>query len=150
MVQTRGKRGRTVPILLTNNDKANIEVLRSHRAAVGIHPANPFVFARARNSLQPVRGWDCLHAMAHKADLKQPVAVTSTKLRKYVATVSQVVDLNNNELDWLARHLGHDIQVHRDFIANKNPLLNLQKSANYWLQLTRATFPSGQERNLMK
>lgn len=48
--------------------------------------------------------------------LSNPTNITSTKLRNYIATISQVlVSLKETEVDWLARHLGHDIQVHRDF-----------------------------------
>ena len=47
--------------------------------------------------------------------LEKPDAVTSARLRKYVATVSKILDLRENELDWLARHLGHEITVHREY-----------------------------------
>lgn len=36
-------------------------------------------------------------------------------LQIYVATVSQILDLQENELDWLPCHLGHDITVHREY-----------------------------------
>ena len=35
--------------------------------------------------------------------------------QKYIATISQVLSLKETEVDWLARHFGHNIQVHRDF-----------------------------------
>ena len=47
--------------------------------------------------------------------LSNPTNIGSTKLRKYIATISQVLSLKETEVDWLARHLGHDIRVHRDF-----------------------------------
>ena len=47
--------------------------------------------------------------------LEKPEAVTSARLQKYVDTVSQILDLQENELDWLARHLGHDISFRREY-----------------------------------
>ena len=38
-----------------------------------------------------------------------------TQLRKHVATLSQVLNLKNHELDQVADFLGHDIRVHREY-----------------------------------
>ncbi|CAH1798020.1 unnamed protein product, partial [Owenia fusiformis] len=38
--------------------------------------------------------------------------ITSVTLRKYTATMSQTVSMNNNQLYWLAKHLGHTRDVH--------------------------------------
>ncbi|XP_068707934.1 uncharacterized protein [Montipora foliosa] len=59
--------------------------------------------------------------------LEKPEAVTSTRLRKYVATVSQILDLQENELDWLARHLSHDISVHREYYRLHESTIELAK-----------------------
>ena len=133
MVQIRGKRGRAVPLLLTKDVKQAISVLQEQREASGVLAENPYVFARPRNSKRPIRGWDCLKAVATRANLKEPGAITSTKLRKYVATVSQIIDLSNNELDWLARHLGHDINVTGISIASMSPQLSWLRLASSWL-----------------
>jgi len=37
------------------------------------------------------------------------------KLRKYMTTVSQIYELKEGEIEWLARHLTHDIRVHGEF-----------------------------------
>lgn len=36
-------------------------------------------------------------------------------IRKYVATVSQLVDMDQHELGWLAKYFGHDIDIHKEF-----------------------------------
>ena len=127
MVQIKGNRGRAVPVLLTRDVKQAIEVLQKQREACGVLAENPYIFARPRNSMRPLRGWDCLQAVARRANFKEPEAITSTKLWKYVATVSQIIDLSSNELDWLARHLGHDINVHHDFYRKHESTLELAK-----------------------
>lgn len=90
MVEIRGKRGRRVPVL-TDDMVSAMRVLLDNREAAGILPSNPFLFARpTRNSKECIRGWDCVQAVASAAALTEPALITSTKLRKYVATVSQV------------------------------------------------------------
>eukprot|EP00794_Sanderia_malayensis_P001366 gene1366-1510_t len=68
-----------------------------------------------------------LNSVVKQLDLKNPNAVKSTQLRKYVATVSQVIDLSESELDWLARHMGHDIAVHREYYRLHDSTLELAK-----------------------
>ena len=48
-------------------------------------------------------------------------------MSKYVTTVIQVLSLKEEELDLLARHLGHDIRVHRDFYRLHDETLELSK-----------------------
>jgi len=47
--------------------------------------------------------------------LKHPQAIKSTPLRKSIATVSQILDLKENEVEWLARHMGHDLNIHKQY-----------------------------------
>ena len=81
-----------------------------------MHSENPYVFAvNNGSSLPTIRGNDALRKATAGLELKQPNQISSTALRKYVATVSQIVDMNQSEMGWLAKHLGHDIQIHKDF-----------------------------------
>jgi len=34
-------------------------------------------------------------------------------LRKYMATITQVLDLKENQLQWVIKHLGHTMDVHK-------------------------------------
>ena len=47
--------------------------------------------------------------------LENASVITSTNMRKYVATVSQLVDMKETEMGWLAKHMGHDIHIHKEF-----------------------------------
>jgi hypothetical protein len=111
-----GKRNRKVPIIITPEVQRAIEILIKTRDEVGVHPDNPYVFAvNNDNSKNNIRGCQAIANVVRHVELKNPEQLTSTKLRKYVATVSQIVDMNEAEIGWLARHLGHDIQIHKDF-----------------------------------
>lgn len=128
MVNIRGKRGRKVPLILTSEIVKSMNALIKYRSMVGVKRENKYVFAApTRDSLRHLRGHDCLAAVVNKVGLVNPAAVKSTKLRKYIATVSQIVDLNENEMEWLARHMGHDLSVHKDFYRLHDHTIELSK-----------------------
>ena len=61
------------------------------------------------------RTYDSLNALADEARLQCPQLMKATALRKYVATTSQVLDLSEREMEWLAEHLGHSVDIHKTF-----------------------------------
>lgn len=113
-IEIRGKRNRKVPILLTPNMLSSMEALVSHRRACGVPDENPYFFARpeAETSL---RGSDAIREIARECGAKHPETLSSTKLRKQVATLCTLLNLKDNEMDTLANFLGHDIRVHREY-----------------------------------
>lgn len=124
----RGKRGRKVPILMTPEIVDAMKILIEARQLVGVNPGNKYIFAApTRGSLKYLRGPDCLGAVVKQCKLENPSAIKSTQLRKYVATVSQIIDLNEGELEWLARHMGHDLAVHREYYRLHDSTLELAK-----------------------
>ena len=77
-----------------------------------------FVFACAsKGSSGHLHGWDSVsdNVQEIQATLKKPKEITSTKLRKYIATVSQAATLTEVDVDWLVRHLEHNVRVEREF-----------------------------------
>ncbi|XP_062278057.1 uncharacterized protein LOC133983118 [Scomber scombrus] len=127
-VEVRGKRGRKVPVLFPTNIKDSVELLIQTREEVGISPTNPYIFARPfYGSQESIRGYDSLKRFAESCGAKQPGNLTSTKLRKHVATVSQLLNLQTHELDQLATFMGHDIEVHREFYRLPEETLQMAK-----------------------
>ncbi|KAK3084356.1 hypothetical protein FSP39_012139 [Pinctada imbricata] len=127
-IEIRGKKGRTVPVLLPTNLREHIEVLLQHRQEAGVHKDNKYLFPRSSfDSLNPLRSADCLRRFANEADLSFPENLTSTKLRKHVATISQVLDLSKSDLENMANFLGHDIEVHRSFYRIPQETLQVAK-----------------------
>jgi len=45
----------------------------------------------------------------------QLLLLTATTMWKFTATVSQLLALEEHQLEWLCNHMGHSVQVHRDF-----------------------------------
>ena len=131
LVHIVGKRGRIVPVLLDKEMSTAIEdyliKYRQESLKDFILPENDFLFACQYSQQGHLRGSDCLREIVNEADLSNPELVTSTKLRKQVATMTQVVNLPNNELDVVAQFMGHDINVHREFYRLPSSTLHLAK-----------------------
>ena len=117
VVEIEGKRGRTVPVLLTASMKKCVSVLSSTRSQIGVCEQNMYLFPRVHFlSEGHVRGSDCLRELTEECkELRMPELLRSTNLRKQIGTMSQIVNLQDNELDVLADFLGHDVRIHREF-----------------------------------
>ena len=128
MVDIESKRGHKVSVLLTPDIKGAMDILVKKRQEANINTNKKFFFARpSEDSMNHIRHWDCLRKQCTGLKLKEPDLITRTHLRKYVATVSQVLDLQEKELDWLARHMGHDVRVHREYYRLHESTLELAK-----------------------
>jgi len=62
-----------------------------------------------------LRCCDTMRKITRAAQLESPESVTATNMRKYTATVTQLLSLGEHQLEWLCKHMGHSIQIHRDF-----------------------------------
>jgi hypothetical protein len=125
-VEIRGTRGRIVPVILTTTLQNAIDILIDKRSTCNVRETNPYLFARPLADT-PNRASDCLRKYAEKCGAACPSTLTSTRLRKHIATVSQVLNLREHELDILAGFLGHDIRVHRNFYRLPQDALQLAK-----------------------
>jgi len=129
VVHVRGKRGRQVPVLFNADEAKAIDLLIDRRSDIGIASSNVYVFAApTRNSLKPLRGNDCLRKIVEEIpELKFPERLKSTELRKYCATVTQLISLDDNGLRWLADHMGHNLDVHREYYRLRESTIELSK-----------------------
>lgn len=118
--ETRGKRGKAVPILLTPLMLKGFQILchPSNRLMMDILPENDYVFVSAKTADGYLRACQELKLNADQCGLENPTLIRSTKLRKHLAVMTQLVNVEGNELDVLARFMGYDIRVHRDYYRN--------------------------------
>ena len=137
VIHVRGKRGRQVPILFNAEEEAAMEALLKWRATVGVAPENLYLFAApSRGSKKHLRGNDCMRKILDKVvDLNSPERIRSTELRKYCATVSQIADLSEGDLRWLADHLGHNLDVHREYYRLRDSTIELSKVSRLLLAM---------------
>lgn len=135
----RGKRGRKVPVLLTNEMTASLDFMIKHRVQENsILDTNKYVFAK-QQSQSYIRGSDCLRKFANACDAKHPETLTSTHLRKHIATLCQIMNLKDHELDQVAKFMGHDIRVHRDYYRLTENTIQLAKISKILLAIELGT-----------
>lgn len=92
MVVSAGKSRKNIDayVVLPPDAKSALDILIKTRAKVGIPRTNEFIFARFSDN-SPMSGNSELKEVVQSCPgLKSPELITSTNLRKYIATVSQV------------------------------------------------------------
>ncbi|KAK7877456.1 hypothetical protein WMY93_031796 [Mugilogobius chulae] len=146
-VEIRGKRGRKVPILLTPKMVTSMELLVKTRQKCDILDDNAYMFARPQ-ALTYFRGSDVIRQIALNCGAKNPAALSSTKLRKHVATMSKVLNLKDNEMDDLANFMGHDIRVHREYYRLPEGTLQLAKVSKVLMALEKGQLSPFKGKNL--
>ncbi|XP_047221298.1 uncharacterized protein LOC124876976 isoform X2 [Girardinichthys multiradiatus] len=130
-----GKRGRKVPVLLGPMMKESLDALTRRREECGVLEENQYLFALP-NSVHYLRGSDCIRQFVSECSgLKNPTALTSTKLRKHIATLSTVLNLKTTELDQLADFLGHNVAVHRKHYRLPEGTIQLAKISKVLLAM---------------
>lgn len=146
-IELKGKRGRKVAILLTPDVLASMESLVKNRRNCDVPDENPFMFGRPQ-ALSHFRGSDVIRQIARTCGASHPETLSSTKLRKHMATMSKVLNLKDNEMDDLADFLGHDIRVHRQYYRLSEGTLQLAKISKVLMALERGQLSQFKGMNL--
>ncbi|XP_044756880.1 uncharacterized protein LOC123315296 [Coccinella septempunctata] len=110
-VVTRGKRGRGVPVLFTTDVQKNLQLLIDKRPNM-VPKENPFLFAKAKCKSE-LSGYKVLSKYAHTCGAKNPKAITATRLRKHLATLMQIFNMTDGDIEQLASFMGHTTGTHR-------------------------------------
>lgn len=99
---------------------------------------NGYLFALP-HSVHYIRSSDCIRQFVTECDdIKNPKALTSTKLRKHIATLSTVLNIKTTELDQLADFLGHNIAVYQKHYRLPEGTLQLAKISKVLLAMEQA------------
>lgn len=106
----RGKRNRGVPVLFTAKNCEHARLLAATRKNF-VSEENNFFFANL-NSDGNIQGASIIRKMASKSKVKNISAITSTKLRKHLATLSQLFNISDTDLQQLSAFMGHTVNVH--------------------------------------
>ena len=146
-VEIVGKRNRPVPVMLTAKHQACIDLLIERRSECGIRPDNRYLFAYS-HSENHLRGHAALKTASAACGAQHPATLTSTNFRKHVATLSQVLNLKDNELDMLAQYMGHDVRIHRQYYRLPNDLLQTTKLAKIFMLMDSGNLPSQKGKSL--
>lgn len=148
-VEILGKRGRKVAIFL-NPEVVNATTrLSEKRGSCYVHKDNPFLFGRPHClPTSHYRGQDCIRIFSRNCGAKNSDNLRSTYLRKHIATLSQILNLKNNELDQLAKFLGHVLRVHRDLYCLPEATIEMAKISKFLLAMEKGTLSKFQGKSL--
>ncbi|KAL0970083.1 hypothetical protein UPYG_G00236930 [Umbra pygmaea] len=146
-VEICGKRGRKVPILLAPDMIAAMDLLVEKRTECKVPSKNQYMFARPY-ALTHFRGGDCFRKYGKACGARNPGALTSTKLRMQISTLSTILNLKENEMDQLANFLGHDIRVHREYYRLPESTLQLAKMSKLLIAMQKGSLPMMQGKGL--
>ena len=147
-VEITRKKGRTVPILLTGIMKKALDRLLVCRSNFNL-TRNPHMFCTA-NDDSYIRGSDVLRNFSELCGAKRPEAIRSTKLRKHVATMTQLLNMKDNDLDILANFMGHDIRVHREYYLLPDEVIQVAKVSKFLIALEQGQLPQYAGKSLDK
>jgi hypothetical protein len=127
----RGKGNKKVPILFPPETVTGIDLLLQHRDLYFSFKENKYVFGRINKmSKLYLRGCDCVREIGCQAKLKNTKYITATEMRKYLATMLQLLDMSEAELRWVTDHLGHSIDVHKKWYRMSNRAVEMTKVAS--------------------
>ena len=106
-----------------------IDLLVLTRSRLNIPEKDLFLFpAPSKQSTNCLRGYQVLgNVIARVEGLESPEYIKSTKLRKYVATVTQISSLFKTEMEWLCRHMGHSPETHKQYYRMQDSAIELSK-----------------------
>ena len=110
-VVIRGKRGRGVPVLFSEDVQNHITLLLETRLFFK-NVRNPYLFGRPNCSM-PITGYQVLDNYARMSGTRNPKALTATRLRKHLATITQIFNMSDCDIEQLATFMGHTDRVHR-------------------------------------
>lgn len=129
-VTTGGKHSRAVVILFPPLLQKFVNLLIDVRNRTNIVPVeNRYLFAYPGQHNQWVRGDIVLRNLAKNSNAKNPSALTSNRLRKQIATVMQLANLEKTDYLEFAKFMGHTEKTHQEFYEVTQDLYQTAKIA---------------------
>ncbi|XP_046619499.1 uncharacterized protein LOC124304842 [Neodiprion virginianus] len=113
----RGKLNRTVPVLLSSDLLACIQMMLKYRNKAEVPSENRYVFGIPgfeKNRYKYLRACYLLRKFAQESGADFPAKLTGTKLRKHIATNCINLNLSENEVNDVANFMGHADKIHRE------------------------------------
>lgn len=139
-INTVSRSGRSVSVLLTSQLVGALTLLVSKRLACGVHRDNPFLFAKPNSSPgSHFHGGHCLRSFSGLCDAKNPEHLGLERHLKHMARIFQILNLENDELEHLAKLLGHDIRADREYYRSPQAVVELAKIAKLLVAMERGS-----------
>lgn len=127
-----GKRGRGVPILLSPDMKTHLELLLETRH--NFVQNNDYIFHSGGAYF--IDGTRTLRKYAIKSGAQRPNSITATRLRKHLATITQLLQFSESDLEQLSNFMGHTLKTHCDMYRMPDDVYQTAKVSKLLLLMT--------------
>ncbi|CAH2009283.1 unnamed protein product [Acanthoscelides obtectus] len=107
----KGKRNRGVPVLIRKDISEHLNIILKCRKDV-VQKETAYLFTNP-DSGDPIVAYKVLRKYATLCGAKKSDALTCTRLRKHLATLTQLFNMNENDMEQLASLMGHTLGIHR-------------------------------------
>ncbi|XP_050511892.1 uncharacterized protein LOC126887959 isoform X1 [Diabrotica virgifera virgifera] len=135
---TGGKGSKPVAILISPFLNEKIELMIKIREKIKLIPEdNKYIFANPNSSKGWFHGISVIKQFAKNCGAKDPNSLTSTKFRKQTATILQIMDINNTDMEQLATFMGHTKKTHEEWYRLPQDLYQTAKIAKLMIALNK-------------
>ncbi|KAK3563219.1 hypothetical protein QTP86_018275 [Hemibagrus guttatus] len=132
------KVGVLVPVILTPDMIDAIMLLTQKRDQCSVSKSNIFVFGQPRSD-RCYRGENALRICANECGGINPDNLTSTKFSAHTSTLTQFLTLKNHELKKLAKFIGHDISLRKEYYRQSEAVPRLAKICKLILAIEKGS-----------
>lgn len=113
----RGKLMWTVPVLLAAQLFQCIEIILKYRDDARVPAKNTFLFGIPgynKSYFKYLDACELVRRFSTECGAERPWTLRGTGLRKHVATISVALDLSENDITDLAKHMSHAVAIHKE------------------------------------
>ncbi|KAG5881868.1 hypothetical protein JTB14_008683 [Gonioctena quinquepunctata] len=115
-VVSGGKGSRPVPILFSPFMQQKIDLLLKVRKIIKEIPeSNEYLFSNPHSAKGWFHGVSVIRSFASACGAHNSASLTSTKFRKQTATILQIMNINENDMEQLASFMGHTKKTHEEW-----------------------------------
>nr|CAI5858238.1 unnamed protein product [Callosobruchus analis] len=133
-----GKGSKPVPILFSTKLQQYMDTLLWARKKTNfVSKDNPYLFAQTGKYKKWIDGSKALRYFAVNSGAKCPDTLTSSRLRKQIATVLQILNLNEAEKEQVAKFMGHTKKTHEEFYRLPQDIFQTAKVAKLLLLMEK-------------
>ncbi|KAL1487853.1 hypothetical protein ABEB36_015503 [Hypothenemus hampei] len=112
-VVTCGKGSKPVPILFSQPMQFEEVLLNTRNLYVSNE--NKYLFANPNTLNRYLSGYHCVKKLSERSGVSDVKLFTSTRLRKQIATILQVLNVIDNEFEQFASFMGHTKKTHANY-----------------------------------
>lgn len=143
----RGKKNRTVSVIIRNEVLDWIKVILKHRSTAGVPENNRYLFGlpHPTETEHLVDICKAVSKFAKQCGAQKPELLGGTKLRKQFATQCRQLNLRDDQVQDLANFMGHHKDIHLAHYRKDGANAELQNFAPVLLQLERGKLASVSE-----